>query len=159
MRAISPLLLSCSIVSLSGCGVLGDSVPAPHSEKDVCCSYALRRPIDGMLSPLFMRGRFVLRDLSVPAEGVSDSACRVDVGRRCGARSPGAAWSPALLESVDQWSLTIPETQIPGGSRPVGSAVRRRCPRGPDPPPEGHMPQLASARKGGLVGSLRADWR
>src|SRR3954464_7699120 len=27
--------------------------------------------------------------------------------------------SPALLESVDQWSLTIPETQIPGGSRPA----------------------------------------
>ena len=27
------------------------------------------------------------------------------------------------------------------------------------PPPEGHMPQPASARKGGPVGSLRADWR
>jgi hypothetical protein len=36
--------------------------------------------------------------------------------------------------------------KIPGGSRPVGSAVRRRCPRGPAPPPEGHMPQPASAR-------------
>jgi hypothetical protein len=56
--------------------------------------------------------------------------------------------SPALLESVDQWSLTIPETQIPGGSRPAESAVRRRCPRGLDPPPEGRMPQPASARKG-----------
>ena len=110
MRAISPLHLSCSIVSLSGCGALGDSVPAPPSEKDVCCSYALRRPIDGMLSPLFMRGRFVLRGLSVPAEGESDTGCRVDVGRRCGARSPGAAWSPAPLESVDGWPLATPET-------------------------------------------------
>ncbi|KAJ5741225.1 uncharacterized protein N7511_005069 [Penicillium nucicola] len=56
--------------------------------------------------------------------------------------------SPALLESVDHWSLTIPETQIPGGSRPAESAVRRRCPRGLDPSPEGRMPQPASARKG-----------
>ena len=63
---------------------------------------------------------------------------------------------PAVLESVDHWSLTIPETQIPGGSRPAISAVRRRRPRGPDPPPEGRMPQPASARKGGLL-NLRAD--
>ncbi|KAJ6060135.1 hypothetical protein N7444_001989 [Penicillium canescens] len=61
---------------------------------------------------------------------------------------PGGLMSPALLESVDQWSLTIPETQIPGGSRPAESAVRRRCPRGLDPSPEGRMPQPASARKG-----------
>jgi hypothetical protein len=67
--------------------------------------------------------------------------------------------SPALLESVDQWSLTIPETQIPGGSRPAESAVRRRCPRGLDPPPEGRMPQPVPAREGGPTGSLRADRR
>ena len=30
----------------------------------------------------------------------------------------------------------------------MGSAVRRRCPRGPDPPPEGRMPQPAGAREG-----------
>ena len=36
-----------------------------------------------------------------------------------GTRSPGAFWSPALLESVDRWPLAIPETQIPGGSRPA----------------------------------------
>lgn len=35
----------------------------------------------------------------------------------------------------------------------MGSAVRRRCPRGPAPPPEGHMPQPANARKGGSVGT------
>jgi hypothetical protein len=32
-----------------------------------------------------------------------------------------------LLESVDHWSLTIPETQTHGGSRPKCSVVRRRC--------------------------------
>ena len=30
----------------------------------------------------------------------------------------------------------------------MGSAVRRRCPRGPDPPPEGRMPQPAGACEG-----------
>ena len=30
----------------------------------------------------------------------------------------------------------------------MGSAVRRRCPRGLDPPPEGRMPQPAGAREG-----------
>jgi hypothetical protein len=35
----------------------------------------------------------------------------------------------------------------------VGSAVRRRCPRGPAPPPEGHMPQPTPARKGAPVGT------
>ncbi|KAJ5741209.1 uncharacterized protein N7511_005082 [Penicillium nucicola] len=53
---------------------------------------------------------------------------------RRGARSPGAY---------------VPGTAgIPGGSRPAESAVRRRCPRGLDPSPEGRMPQPASARKG-----------
>ena len=35
----------------------------------------------------------------------------------------------------------------------MGSAVRRRCPRGLDPPPEGHMPQSTPARKGVRVES------
>ena len=48
------------------------------------------------------------------------------LGRMRGSdRSPGALWSPAPLESVDRWPLAIPETQIPGGSHPVGAAVRR----------------------------------
>src|SRR3569623_916099 len=46
---------------------------------------------------------------------------------RVGSRSPGASWSPALLESVDGWPLATPDTEIPGGSRPVVSAVRRRA--------------------------------
>jgi len=66
----------------------------------------------------------------------------------CGDRSPGAFWSPALVESVDRWPLASPDTKIPGGSRPVVAVVRRRCPRGPVPPPEGRMPQATSARKG-----------
>ena len=66
----------------------------------------------------------------------------------CGDRSPGAFWSPALVESVDRWPLASPDTKIPGGSRPVVAAVRRRCPRGPVPSPEGRMPQATSARKG-----------
>ncbi|KAJ5458769.1 hypothetical protein N7530_010713 [Penicillium desertorum] len=63
-----------------------------------------------------------------------------------------------------RWSLWIdgrwpyPETRIPGGSRPVGSAVRRRCPRGLDPSCEGHMPQPASAFTGAWSDPLRADW-
>ncbi|KAJ5453359.1 hypothetical protein N7530_012826 [Penicillium desertorum] len=77
---------------------------------------------------------------------------------RCGDRSPGAFWRPAPLESVDRWPLAIPETQIPGGSRPAGSAVRRRCPRGLDPSSEGHMPQPASAFTGAWSDPLRADW-
>ncbi|KAG0159907.1 hypothetical protein PDIDSM_7434 [Penicillium digitatum] len=42
--------------------------------------------------------------------------------------------------------------------RPVGSAVRRRCPRGPVPSSEGHMPQPASAFTGAWSDPLRADW-
>jgi hypothetical protein len=45
---------------------------------------------------------------------------------RRGDRSPGASWSPAPMESVDRWPLASPDTQIPGGSRPAGAAVRRR---------------------------------
>jgi hypothetical protein len=41
-------------------------------------------------------------------------------------RSPGAVWSPALMESVDRWPLASPDTQIPGGSRPAGAALRGR---------------------------------
>lgn len=52
------------------------------------------------------------------------------------------------MESVDRWPLASPDTKIPGGSRPVVAVVRRRCPRGPVPPPEGRMPQATSARKG-----------
>ena len=66
-------------------------------------------------------------------------------------RSPGAVWSPAPMESVDRWPLASPDTQIPGGSRPAGAAVRRRV-RGvwtPHPRPVCRRPH--SARKGGLV--------
>ncbi|CAM9442321.1 unnamed protein product [Hapterophycus canaliculatus] len=86
---------------------------------------------------------------------------RVALGPWCprrGDRSPGAFWRPAPLGSVDRWPLAIPETQIPGGSRPVGSAVRRRCPRGLDPSSEGHMPQPASAFTGAWSDHLCADW-
>ncbi|KAJ5223207.1 uncharacterized protein N7469_009447 [Penicillium citrinum] len=74
-------------------------------------------------------------------------------GRRRCARSPGASAPPAPMESVDGWPLATPDTRFLGGSRPVGSAVRRRRPRGPDPPPEGRMPQPASARPGGQAGT------
>ncbi|KAJ5319645.1 uncharacterized protein N7506_012349 [Penicillium brevicompactum] len=67
---------------------------------------------------------------------------------RCGDRSPGAFWCPASLESVDHWPLAIPDTQIPGGSRPAESAVRRRARGVRTPSPEDHMPQPDSARKG-----------
>jgi hypothetical protein len=74
-------------------------------------------------------------------------------GTRRGDRSPGAAWSPAPMESVDRWPLAIPDTQIPGGSRPAGTAVRRRV-RGVRTP---HLRAVcrspASAREGGLPGS------
>ncbi|KAJ5096506.1 hypothetical protein NUU61_005873 [Penicillium alfredii] len=43
-------------------------------------------------------------------------------------------------------------------ARPAGAAVRRRCPRGPVPPPEGRMPQPAGVREGARVQEhLRAD--
>jgi hypothetical protein len=45
---------------------------------------------------------------------------------RCGDRSPGAFWCPAMMESVDRWPLATPSVKIPGGSRPVGAAARRR---------------------------------
>ena len=73
------------------------------------------------------------------------------VAVRWGDRSPGASWPPAPLESVDHWPLASPDTQIPGGSRPAGAAVRRRV-RGvwtPHPRPVCRRPH--SARKGGLV--------
>ncbi len=70
---------------------------------------------------------------------------------RWGDRSPGAPWSPAPMESVDRWPLASPDTQIPGGSRPAGAAVRRRVRgvRTPHPRPVCRRPH--SARKGGLV--------
>ncbi|KAJ5453278.1 hypothetical protein N7530_012872 [Penicillium desertorum] len=90
----------------------------------------------------------------------SDGCCLVPLLSPGGVHPPhpGAFWRPAPLESVDRWPLAIPETQIPGGSRPVGSAVRRRCPRGLDPSCEGHMPQPASAFTGAWSDPLRADW-
>ncbi|KAJ5837208.1 hypothetical protein N7534_012102 [Penicillium rubens] len=63
-----------------------------------------------------------------------------------------------------RWSLWIdgrwpyPKPRFLEGSRPVGSAVRRRCPRGLDPSSEGHMPQPASAFTGAWSDPLRADW-
>jgi hypothetical protein len=73
-------------------------------------------------------------------------------GARWGERSPGAAWSPAPMESVDRWPLAIIDTQIPGGSRPAGAAVRRRV-RGVWTP---HLRTVCrspdSAREGGLPG-------
>ena len=73
------------------------------------------------------------------------------VAVRWGDRSPGASWPPAPLESVDHWPLASPDTQIPGGSRPAGAAVRRRVRgvRTPHPRPVCRRPH--SARKGGLV--------
>lgn len=57
------------------------------------------------------------------------------------------------MESVDRWPLAIPDTQIPGGSRPAGAAVRRRV-RGVRTP---HLRAVCrspvSAREGGLLGT------
>lgn len=69
---------------------------------------------------------------------------------RWGDRSPGTAWSPAPMESVDRWPLASPDTQIPGGSRPAGAAVRRRV-RGAGPLTRG--PYAA-----GHTALARADW-
>ena len=74
------------------------------------------------------------------------------LARRAGVtEAPGAPWSPAPMESVDRWPLASPDTQIPGGSRPAGAAVRRRVRgvRTPHPRPVCRRPH--SARKGGLV--------
>ena len=76
--------------------------------------------------------------------------CRGVVWARWGDRSPGAVWSPAPMESVDRWPLASPDTQIPGGSRPAGAAVRRRV-RGAGPPTRG--PYAA-----GHTAPARADW-
>jgi hypothetical protein len=67
-------------------------------------------------------------DLSGVRIGVRPSTVRD--APRTGNRSPRASGSPAPLESVDGWPLATPGTEIPGGSRPVVSAVRRRDPRG-----------------------------
>lgn len=77
--------------------------------------------------------------------------CRGVVWTRWGDRSPGTNRSPAPMESVDRWPLASPDTQIPGGSRPAGAAVRRRVRgvRTPHPRPVCRRPH--SARKGGLV--------
>ena len=97
-----------------------------------------------------------------PQAGAAAHRSRADASRafsfkarvgatRWGDRSPGAPWSPAPMESVDRWPLASPDTQIPGGSRPAGAAVRRRV-RGvwtPHPRPVCRRPH--SARKGGLV--------
>ncbi|KAJ5401179.1 uncharacterized protein N7487_007075 [Penicillium crustosum] len=84
------------------------------------------------------------------------------------AGSPGA---PAVVTEArgpfgprHRWGLWIdgrwpyPKLRFLEGSRPVGSAVRRRCPRGLDPSSEGHMPQPASAFTGVWSDQLRADW-
>ncbi|KAJ5710220.1 hypothetical protein N7493_009387 [Penicillium malachiteum] len=58
--------------------------------------------------------------------------------RRCSYRSPGPAWASASLESVDGWPLATPDTLDSGGSCLVGSAVRRRRPRGQPLHPKPH---------------------
>lgn len=77
--------------------------------------------------------------------------CRGVVWARWGDRSPGAVWSPAPMESVDRWPLASPDTQIPGGSRPAGAAVRRRVRGAGTPHPRPVCRRPHSARKGGLV--------
>ena len=72
---------------------------------------------------------------------------------RRGDRSPGAAWSPASMESVDRWPLAIRDTQIPGGSRPAGAAVRRRVRGVWTPHPRAVCRSPVGAREGGLLGS------
>ncbi|GCB25892.1 hypothetical protein AAWM_08777 [Aspergillus awamori] len=62
-------------------------------------------------------------------------------------KSGGRSRSPAPMESVDRWPLASLLLQIPGGAAPreppfVGVSA------GLDPPPEGRMPQPASACKG-----------
>ena len=87
--------------------------------------------------------------------------------RRTGDRSPGASGSPAPLESVDGWPLATPDAEIPGGSRPVVSAVRRRArgvrslhPRAicRSQPPPARATRLEPLRVGlvsrGLVGAI-----
>ena len=78
------------------------------------------------------------------------SMCRGVAWARWGYRSPGTDWSPAPMESVDRWPLASPDTQIPGGSRPAGAAVRRRV-RGAGPLTRG--PYAA-----GHTAPARADW-
>src|ERR1700709_598290 len=67
--------------------------------------------------------------------------------------------SPALLESVDQWSLTIPETQIPGGSRPAESAVRRRARGVRTLHPRATCRSLTAPARAAWTEHLRADGR
>ena len=86
---------------------------------------------------------------AVPTAPVLFSEARA-VAVRWGDRSPGTSASPAPLESVDRWPLASPDTQIPGGSRPAGAAVRRRV-RGAGPPTRG--PYAA-----GHTAPARADW-
>lgn len=155
-----PLHLPCKTDRLPGSGVSDALGPAPAPEVIVCCSFALRLPVPPRPPPAIVCSECPVRGAPVtPLARGCQSRTDAHAGRRCGARSPGARWSPAPLESVDGWPLATPDTKIPGGSRPVGSAVRRRCPRGPDPPPEGRMPQPVPAREGGPTGSLRADRR
>lgn len=80
----------------------------------------------------------------------SPASCWGGTWVRWGDRSPGTAWSPAPMESVDRWPLASPDTQIPGGSRPAGAAVRRRV-RGAGPSTRG--PYAA-----GHTALARADW-
>ena len=62
-------------------------------------------------------------------------------------KSGGRSRSPAPMESVDRWPLASLLTDSRGEPL-AGSRRSSACPRSLDPPPEGRMPQPASACKG-----------
>ncbi|KAJ5458776.1 hypothetical protein N7530_010720 [Penicillium desertorum] len=148
----------------------------PLSGSDGCCLVPLLSPGGGSPTAVVSSGT---RQRLIPPHDLLPAQClgspRGPLGARPGCYGgalaellPGA--SAVVTEARGpfgarhRWSLWIdgrwpyPETRIPGGSRPVGSAVRRRCPRGLDPSSEGHMPQPASAFTGAWSDPLRADW-
>ncbi|KAJ5096512.1 hypothetical protein NUU61_005905 [Penicillium alfredii] len=76
----------------------------------------------------------------------------------CGNRSPGASAPTGTAGVCGSMAAGHNRHSDSRGSRPAGAAVRRRCPRGPVPPPEGRMPQPAGVREGARVQEhLRAD--
>jgi hypothetical protein len=94
------------------------------------------------------------RDVSgAQCRGVRGWLKEASGGTRRGDRSPRAIWPPATMESVDRWPLAIPDTQIPGGSRPAGAAVRRRVRGVWTPHPRVVCRSSVSAREGDLPGS------
>jgi hypothetical protein len=98
-----PTNLPCLMDPLPGAGVSVALCPAPAPVRD----HLLQRRSAPVGAPRVSTRRKAM--VLHPGDFLARAG-------RCSARSPGALWPPAPLESVDGWPLATPDTRFLGGA-------------------------------------------